>query len=805
MKIIIRKHGQFFREVDFSGSELVLGRSLEADIQLLHEDISRKHTKILRKGNKVTIEDMGSKNGTVFRGQAIQKAAVQEGEVFSLGPFTISVEATAPQSQRTVVEHSLDAEAPTGDFHENTGATNTSNTIRPDDFPSAMEDAEEENHDDSDSFLSAIAVSKKEKDDEADSIPTDPKMQDVIEYSKPTDPYRSIPEYLKEVEKRKKDSKPKKPTKKEELIPDEPEEEEGIYETQPTRPYSDLPEYLKEVKKREQDNKTEVVDPFDDPKTTPFESFSRQLDEEEQEKDEALIKTQVRQPESTMERSLKDFPSMTEDKEAPESEQFFLNREIDEEGIKETFENFPDTNKIKGSKDLESSFSLATEGEIEREEEAIPTDPFIRSTSDDNPSDAIPTESFSSPETEVGTPEEDQIKTFMINAKDLPDDLQSEKTDEFSEPKASKFAAILQKTAFIKPAVQKLLKDPKKKKIAFITSALLLGMFILLMMNGEGLFHREPVDPETAINSEEGFQKLRKSEKKRVVAFQIDQIQKLINNKQVEEADSRMKKLMTLATNDETFIKFEKEYQKQRDEIIAEEKRKQQEAADRVRKKEETMAEAKKMADNKQYDLAKKTYMRILETFPDDPEVQEKIQTIELLQEQDERKSFAKKQRYDMLSRIFTEGVQKYESGQLGQAQKLFKQVTGERGHPKYKQANDYLSRIDSSADKKINQKIASAKNMIQNPDTLLTGYNELKKIVSQFPLRSDAKKLLADAKIKMDKKAREIYADALAQEELAGDPAAALDLYKEVLKYAPDKSSKYNQKASEKISSLQL
>ena len=183
-----------------------------------------------------------------------------------------------------------------------------------------------------------------------------------------------------------------------------------------------------------------------------------------------------------------------------------------------------------------------------------------------------------------------------------------------------------------------------------------------------------------------------------MVAFQIDQIQKLINNKQIEESDSRMKKLMTLATNDETFIKFEKEYQKQRDEIIAEEKRKEQEAQDRLRKKEETMNEAKTLADNKKYDLAKKTYMRVLELFPDDPDVQEKIQTIELLQEQDERKSFAKKQRYDMLSRIFTEGVQKYESGQLGQAQKLFKQVTAERGHPKYKQASSYLSRIDTSA-----------------------------------------------------------------------------------------------------------
>ncbi|MCC7460319.1 MAG: hypothetical protein IT286_03355, partial [Proteobacteria bacterium] len=520
-------------------------------------------------------------------------------------------------------------------------------------------------------------------------------------------------------------------------------------------------------------------------------------------------------PESTMERSLKDFPSLSEEdeNEPSDGEEFFLNREIDEEGIKQTFEDFPDTNKVKAAKEaMESSFSMASEGEIESEEEHVPTDPIERSgmlqdQDDEHDSDAIPTESFSSPETEIAPPDEDHIKTFMYDAKDLPSDL-LEKTDEFSAPKDKKgsiVAKLATKLAFVKPVLRKVLKDPKKKKIAFISSALILGVLMLLAMEGGSIFKSEPVDPEKAIRSEETFEKLGRSEKKRVVAFQIDQIKKLINNKDVEEADVRMKKLMILAANNQDFINFEKEYQKQRDLIIAEETRRQKEAEEKLAQKEAALEEASKLMDNKQFALAKKTYMRVLETHPDDPEVQEKIQTLELLQQQEERKSFAKKQRYDMLNRIYNEGIQKFESGQVGQAQKLLKQVASEKGHPKYKNANDYLARISSNTDKKINQRITAAKTMIQNPDTLVAGYNELKKITSQFPLRADAKKLLSDAKIKMDKKARELYADALAQEELAGDPAAALDLYKEVLRYAPDKSNKYNQKATEKIGSLQM
>ncbi|MEZ4819725.1 MAG: hypothetical protein R3A45_07470 [Bdellovibrionota bacterium] len=56
-----------------------------------------------------------------------------------------------------------------------------------------------------------------------------------------------------------------------------------------------------------------------------------------------------------------------------------------------------------------------------------------------------------------------------------------------------------------------------------------------------------------------------------------------------------------------------------------------------------------------------------------------------------------------------------------------------------------------------------------------------------------------------MLQKAKQLYAEAIAQEELAGDFSTALDLYHEVLIYAPDPSSAYHKKAKEKIEKLEL
>lgn len=818
MKIIIRKDGQFFREVDFTSGDLVLGRSTEADVQLLHEDISRKHTLLSLKRGKLTIQDLGSKNGTFMQGAKIEKTSLEAGEIFNIGPFSISVEKEAPQSQRTVVEHDL-SEAPTRTFYvePNDETRDPSRSLSPADFPSLRDENEEAEEKEESS-----PAHQKEQDEESDSD----SFLDAISVA----PETSTPSFsIKDAEEIEEDIFPAKeveeePAENEDEIESDPKlelEHEALAEEEDadqltTNPYQSVPEYLKEAAKRGKvdPNKTEVVEPV--VTTKPHDSFKDiQLDEE---MDQEQIKTEIRRPESTMERSLKDFPSASEAENDSNSGEFFLNREIDEEGIPGSFENFPDTNKIKPAENVPSAFDTASIGSVEEEDVKVEktdplfTEPAVKSKKSKGKikkpanDDEISTSSFSNAETQLSSPEEDQIKTFMFNSKELGDDDGAEKTDEYSNQRPSKsvIKKLLANLPAMKSKAQTWIKKPGRKKIAFITGAVVLGLMMFFMMEG-GLFHSEPVDPETAINSEEGFQNLSRGEKKRVILFQIDQVQKLITKKEVAEADERMKKLMTLATKDEEFIKFEKEYQRQRDAIVAEETRKKKEEEDRIKKKNDALKEAKQMMDNKKYDLAKKTYLRILEIFPDDPEVQEKIQTLELQQEQEERKTFAKKQRYDMLTKIFNEGVQKYESGQVGVAQKLFKQVTAEKGHPKYKKAMEYLNKVDTMADKKIDQKIARAKDMINNPDTLLAGYAELKKITAQFPLRSDAKKYFADAKVKMEKKARELYADALAQEELAGDPAAALDLYKEVLKYAPDKSNKYNQKAQAKINSLQI
>lgn len=776
MKILIRKDGHMFKEVDFAEESIILGRSKEADIQLFDEDVSRKHTKIFRKGDKTFIEDLQSKNGTIFNGKTIQKLQISPGDTFFIGPFNISVEDIMPSEQRTTVEYNIKSEAETRVFHETSKNTNTGSKIK-EVLEKAKKEKETDEQFDSDSFLNAISVAP-ETSTPSFSVTSEEIFENEISARIKESKMTSYPK-LEPEKPAKKTKSPKKPTPRQEIS-----ENSG-----PSFSVGD-DEIFEESDLAEVNDKT-IANMEDEPEKKSARTMQRAPNSEKTIAEKLESGTELR----------KDFPSAAEKQEELSSEHFFLNREIDDAEIPETFENFPETNKIKPAEQFESSFSQATQGEVEINK--VNTSNSIQSISTDpSDSNAVATDSFSSPETVVSPPEEDQIKTFMFEEKNLPASLLSEETDEYSVKPESKIQKMV---ANLKPTIKTWIQKPKSRKILFVTSAILLGVFVLFALEGDFLFHREPVNPETAINSEAGFQKLRRSEKKRVILFQIDQIRKLVHSREIIEADERMRKLMILASKDEDFVKFEKEYQHERELILIEENRKKQEQEEKEKKKQDLMAEAQEMIDDKQFDLAKKNYMHVLDLFPDDPDVQDKIQTLELMQEQEERQTFAKKQRFDMLNRIYTEGVQKYESGQPGLAQKLFKQVTTEKSHPKYKKSVEYLNKIENMTDKKLDQKIAAAKKLILSQDTLIQGYQDLKKISSQFPLRSDAKKAFSDAKVKMDKKARELYADALAQEELAGDPAAALDLYKEVLKYAPDPSNKYNQKSREKIEALQL
>ena len=65
--------------------QIIVGRSSELDMVLVEDMVSRKHAKIMVTGGKVTIEDLGSTNGTFVNGEKVKQARLKEGDRILVG------------------------------------------------------------------------------------------------------------------------------------------------------------------------------------------------------------------------------------------------------------------------------------------------------------------------------------------------------------------------------------------------------------------------------------------------------------------------------------------------------------------------------------------------------------------------------------------------------------------------------------------------------------------------------------------------------------------------------------------------
>lgn len=70
---------------------IVIGRSSELEIVLVEEMVSRRHTKILLSNGQITVEDLGSTNGTFVNGERVQRAVLQDGDRVLVGTSIIKV------------------------------------------------------------------------------------------------------------------------------------------------------------------------------------------------------------------------------------------------------------------------------------------------------------------------------------------------------------------------------------------------------------------------------------------------------------------------------------------------------------------------------------------------------------------------------------------------------------------------------------------------------------------------------------------------------------------------------------------
>src|SRR6185436_4195241 len=98
---LIVKQGNSSREVPLSKDTISIGRTPENDIELKDSLISRKHTSIVKKGDRYVVYDLGSSNGTFVNRERIEMHPLEPGDVIRVGDSELHYveegRATAPK------------------------------------------------------------------------------------------------------------------------------------------------------------------------------------------------------------------------------------------------------------------------------------------------------------------------------------------------------------------------------------------------------------------------------------------------------------------------------------------------------------------------------------------------------------------------------------------------------------------------------------------------------------------------------------------------------------------------------------
>lgn len=87
------------KSLPLAAGSTILGRADEADIRFDLPGVSRRHARIDVEGATVTLEDLGSRNGTYLRGERINaRATLADGDEIRLGPVTLTFRLVSPES-----------------------------------------------------------------------------------------------------------------------------------------------------------------------------------------------------------------------------------------------------------------------------------------------------------------------------------------------------------------------------------------------------------------------------------------------------------------------------------------------------------------------------------------------------------------------------------------------------------------------------------------------------------------------------------------------------------------------------------
>ena len=93
------------RSVKIGRGETVVGRDADAGVRIDCDTVSRRHARLLVTGDQVTIEDLGSKNGTFLRGERLDAPArVTDADEIRVGAVRLVFCSCAPLGAATSTE-----------------------------------------------------------------------------------------------------------------------------------------------------------------------------------------------------------------------------------------------------------------------------------------------------------------------------------------------------------------------------------------------------------------------------------------------------------------------------------------------------------------------------------------------------------------------------------------------------------------------------------------------------------------------------------------------------------------------------
>lgn len=87
--LIVRLGDRVVFRFPVTAEESVIGRGDGADLPLDNVSVSRRHAMLRLRGARLAVEDLGSDNGVVFRGQKVKTADLGPGDEVTIGKYTL--------------------------------------------------------------------------------------------------------------------------------------------------------------------------------------------------------------------------------------------------------------------------------------------------------------------------------------------------------------------------------------------------------------------------------------------------------------------------------------------------------------------------------------------------------------------------------------------------------------------------------------------------------------------------------------------------------------------------------------------